>query len=101
MSCASDATGNVTFTYTDTAGAGDDTIKASFTDTSDSLQSATAQRHWVTAANRAPVANGQSVTTAQDTAVAVTLTGSDPDGNPITFATVTGYEKHDHRSRYR
>ena len=42
-----DANGDVTFTYTDTNGAGDDTIKASFTDATGSLQSATAQKHWV------------------------------------------------------
>ena len=35
--------------------------------------------------NRAPVANAQAVTTAEDTAVAVTLTGSDADGNVLTF----------------
>jgi hypothetical protein len=48
VTCASDASGNVTFTYHDTNGAGDDTIKASFTDGNGSLQSATAQKHWVT-----------------------------------------------------
>jgi hypothetical protein len=48
VTCASDASGNVTFTYHDTNGAGDDTIKASFTDAAGSLQSATAQKHWVT-----------------------------------------------------
>jgi hypothetical protein len=37
----------VSFTYTDANGAGDDTIKASFTDATGSLQSATAQKHWV------------------------------------------------------
>jgi hypothetical protein len=48
VTCASDASGNVTFTYHDTNGVGDDTIKASFTDAAGSLQSATAQKHWVT-----------------------------------------------------
>ncbi|MBI1816313.1 MAG: DUF4215 domain-containing protein [Deltaproteobacteria bacterium] len=47
--CMSDANGDVTFTYTDTNGAGDDTIKASFTDSNNSLQSATAQKHWLAA----------------------------------------------------
>ncbi|MGZ6952267.1 MAG: InlB B-repeat-containing protein [Acidimicrobiia bacterium] len=46
--CKSDASGNVSFTYHDTNGAGDDTIKASFTDSAGSLQTATAQKHWVT-----------------------------------------------------
>ena len=45
--CKSDANGDVKFTYTDTGGPGDDTIKASFTDARDRLQSATAQKHWV------------------------------------------------------
>lgn len=40
-------------------------------------------------ANNAPVANGQSVSTSQDTAKAITLTGSDADSNPLTFAIVT------------
>ena len=38
--------------------------------------------------NRAPTATAQSLTTAQDTAVPVALTGSDPDGDPLAF-TVT------------
>lgn len=36
--------------------------------------------------NRAPTANAQSVTTTQGTARAITLTGSDPDNDPLTFA---------------
>ena len=36
-----------------------------------------------------PAANNQSVTTAEDTPVAITLTGSDPDGDPLTFSVVT------------
>ena len=46
--CESDVNGNVSFTYSGGAGVGDDTIKASFTDVNGSLQSATAQKHWVT-----------------------------------------------------
>ena len=38
--------------------------------------------------NRAPVADAQSVTTAEDTAAPVTLAGSDPDGDPLTYAVV-------------
>jgi hypothetical protein len=39
-----------------------------------------------------PTANAQSVTTSQDTAVGITLTGSDPDvpALPLTYAIVTG-----------
>ncbi len=36
--------------------------------------------------NTAPVANAQTVSTAEDTAVAITLTGSDANGDPLTFA---------------
>jgi VCBS repeat-containing protein len=43
--------------------------------------------------NHAPVANAQSVTTNEDTAKAITLTGSDVDGNPLTYAVVTGPSK--------
>jgi hypothetical protein len=40
--------------------------------------------------NQPPVANNQSVTTNEDTAVSFNLTGSDPDNNPLTFHIVTG-----------
>ena len=40
--------------------------------------------------NRPPVADAQSVTTDQDTPLAITLTGSDADGDPLTFTVVTG-----------
>jgi len=39
--------------------------------------------------NTAPVANDQSVTTSEDTAVPVTLTGSDVEGSPLSFTVVT------------
>lgn len=39
--------------------------------------------------NTIPVARDQSVTTAEDTTVALTLAGSDADGNPLTYAIVT------------
>ncbi|MCY1075824.1 Ig-like domain-containing protein [Archangium lansingense] len=42
----------------------------------------------VTPVNDAPTANNQAVTTAEETPVTVTLTGSDPDGDALTF-TVT------------
>jgi hypothetical protein len=44
--CVTNASGEVSFTYLGANGAGDDTIKASFTDSAGSLQSATAQKHW-------------------------------------------------------
>ena len=40
--------------------------------------------------NNPPVANDQAVSTPEDTALLITLTGSDPDGDAITFAIVTG-----------
>ncbi len=44
----------------------------------------------IVSANGAPTANPQSVTTDEDVATAITLTGSDPDSNPLTFAVATG-----------
>ncbi|HUP24611.1 MAG TPA: cadherin domain-containing protein, partial [Thermoanaerobaculia bacterium] len=38
----------------------------------------------------APTADPQSVTTDEDTPVAITLTGSDPEGDPLTFTIVPG-----------
>lgn len=35
--------------------------------------------------NRPPVANAQSVTTDEDASVAITLAGTDPDGNPLSY----------------
>ena len=46
VTCTTDASGMVSFTYNGAAGPGDDTIKASFTDAAGSLQSATAQKEW-------------------------------------------------------
>ncbi len=42
-----------------------------------------------TPGNNPPVANGQTVTTLEDAAAAITLSGSDPDLNPLTFRVVT------------
>jgi len=44
----------------------------------------------VTPVNDAPVADGQSVQTNEDTAKNITLTGSDVDGNNLTYTLVTG-----------
>ncbi len=40
--------------------------------------------------NTAPVANGQSVTTAEDTSKAITLTATDAETNALTYAIVAG-----------
>lgn len=89
VSCQTDAAGNVTFTYPDTHGAGVDTINASVT-ISGTTQHATAAETWTAATNHPPVANDASVTTPQDTAVATTLTATDADSDPLTYAVVTG-----------
>ena len=44
----------------------------------------------VTPVNDAPIANAQSVTTNEDTPKAITLTGSDVDGDTLTFSVVSG-----------
>lgn len=44
----------------------------------------------VNAVNDAPTANPQTVTTPEDTLVAISLTGADSDGNPLTFSVTTG-----------
>ena len=40
--------------------------------------------------NTAPTATAQSVSTAEDVAVSITLTGTDPESDPLTFAVVSG-----------
>ncbi|MGH9279512.1 MAG: Ig-like domain-containing protein, partial [Acidimicrobiales bacterium] len=40
--------------------------------------------------NRPPVATDQAVATDEDAPVAVTLAGTDPDGDPLTFSVVSG-----------
>ena len=55
----------------------------------------TATRMWllcitVTPIGDAPIANDQSITTPEDVAKAITLVGSDPDGNAITYIIVSG-----------
>ena len=39
--------------------------------------------------NDAPTATAQSVSTAEDTALPITLTGTDPESDPLTFTVVT------------
>ena len=39
--------------------------------------------------NKPPVANAQAVTTDEEASVGITLTGSDPEGSPVTFSLVT------------
>ena len=44
----------------------------------------------VTEINDPPVANDDSVTTDEDTAVAIELTGTDPEGDPLSFSITSG-----------
>ena len=78
-----DSTGVATFSYVGTTSGADQIVASSFQ----------AQTNTVTAvwgANGPPVADDQTVTTDEDTPVAITLTASDPDGDPLTFSIVTG-----------
>ena len=57
---------------------------------SDGTLSGTAAFTWtVTGGNQAPVATAQAVTTAEDTPVALTLAGTDADGDALTYTVVT------------
>ncbi len=44
----------------------------------------------ITSANEAPVARSASVTTDEDTPCPITLSASDPDGNPLTYVILSG-----------
>ncbi len=56
---------------------------------SSSAMVATEENEPVAAGNRAPSAKGQSFSTPEDAPIAVTLTGSDPDGDALTYTIVT------------
>ena len=43
----------------------------------------------VSPVNVAPIANAQSLTVAEDTQLFITLTGSDPEGSPVTYSLVS------------
>ena len=94
VDCKSNAGGIVTFTYTDANGAGDDTIKASFTDTAGSLQAATAQKHWVASVVRSLavtiVGTGSVSSTPGGIACPSTCTGSFPDASSVALNPIPG-----------
>jgi hypothetical protein len=76
------------FTYTPTAGyAGPDCIKFK---TNDGLANSAAAKVSITVVNRAPAADAQSVSTLENTPRQITMTGSDPDGDPLTFVICSG-----------
>ncbi len=76
-------------TYTPDAGfSGDDTF--TFTADDGALESEPAAVNITVAPyNQTPTANSQSLTTAQDTPVAILLTASDPDGDALTLQVAT------------
>jgi VCBS repeat-containing protein len=77
------------FTYTPTSGyTGTDTFTYKAQETTGGvLQSNVATVTFnIHGTNAAPVANSQTVSTNEDTPLGITLTGSDPDGDAITFS---------------
>jgi hypothetical protein len=79
-----------TITYTPGSGyVGPDTFKYLARDPSNAISNEATVSVSVAGANQPPVAQDQSVTTAEDTQKAIVLAATDPDGNPVTFAIVT------------
>jgi VCBS repeat-containing protein len=86
--------GVVEIDYEPTAGyEGEDEIVVLVEDAAGGFAEITVRINVTDAPNRPPVAHPQTVTTARDTAVAIVLTGSDPDGDALTF-TVTANPVH-------
>ena len=80
---------NGSFTYTPAANYnGPDSFNYTISDGKGGTASASVNIT-VTPVNDAPVANAQSVTTAEDTAANIALTGSDVEGSALTFSVVT------------
>jgi hypothetical protein len=83
-----DSSGEATFTYTGNGGTGTDQIQASFVDSQENTKTSnTVTKEWTASGNTPPVADPQSVSTPEDTPKTITLTGSDADGDPLTFIT--------------
>lgn len=79
---------NSSLTYTPNANfAGSDSFAFVTNDGTNNSTAATVSIT-ITAIEDAPVANAQSVTTAKDNSVAITLTGSDAEGSALTFNVV-------------
>jgi len=79
VSCKTDSNGDVTFTYHDTNGAGDDVITASFTDATGAPHSATAKKHWAVT-EKAITAAGVAVAATEGIAFSGSVaTFTDPD----------------------
>jgi VCBS repeat-containing protein len=87
---ASVGTGGANVVYTPTAGySGPDSFTYTISDGQGGTSTATVGLT-VTVVNSAPVAGGQSVTTAEDTAKLITLSATDANNDTLSFAIVTG-----------
>ncbi len=81
--CVTDGSGDVSFTYHDTNGAGSDTIKASFIDAAGSLQSATASKDWTGPGPATKLTlDPKTATNTAGVQHCVTATVVDANGNP-------------------
>lgn len=79
-----------TFSYTHDGGAStSDSFKYRVLDSEGASSGAGTVSITITAVNHVPVADSQSVTTSQDVAVSITLTGSDEDDDTLSFTVVT------------
>lgn len=89
LTTTADATGQFAFTNVVLAlGANPFSVRATDAAGNQRTEAKTITR--VAPANQSPVADAQSVTTAEDTAKTITLTGSDGDGDSLTFTIVSG-----------
>lgn len=78
--CTTDANGDVSFTYNDANGAGDDTVVASFTTSGGSFEQASGAVHWVGVAEQPISASGVDVSASEGAAFSGTVaTVTDPD----------------------
>jgi len=84
------ATGAFSWTPTESQGPGTYPFSVKVCDNGDpALCDEEAITVTVNEAGLAPTANAQSITTAEDVPVSISLSGSDPDGDTLTFAIVT------------
>lgn len=87
--CVTDNNGDVSFTYTGANGVGDDTIKASFIDATQSLQAATAQKHWIMSPNKPPVAKCKNITVSAGTNCKADASIDDGSSDPDSDDSIT------------
>lgn len=88
VTCMTDSSGNVTFTYSDTNGPGTDTINASFTDSSGTKQTTTATKTWVAGADTIPPTCAlTSATDGPPAQIVVTVQDADDGLGTVTTST--------------